>query len=432
MYIRKVILVNIRSIEKLEWEISEGEEAGWHVILGDNGAGKSTLLRAVALGLLGPRNSEALRLDWQQWITRNNDCASIELSVAWDTDDGFSGSGNVPKSRSLSAGLEVTNKDDQIRVVGTPKSRLTFLERGIWSGSSGWFSASYGPFRRFSGGDAESASFSLSRPKLAAHLSLFGENYALTEALRWLQELDYRRKDNKPEGKLLDGLIHFINESGLLPHDTLLRSVSSDGVTFEDGNGYEVPVHEMSDGYRSILSLIFELIRQLSISYGWERVFESSTSTKIQLPGVVLIDEVDVHLHPAWQHRIGTWFLQFFPRLQFVVSTHSPIICQAAEKGSVWQLPQPGTDERARRLTGTELERLIYGNVLDAYGTGLFGRGVTRSEVGKERVRQLAELNVKSTQDTLSPTEQVLKEQLLASTPTAGAVLPQTAAVEEG
>ena len=180
---------------------------------------------------------------------------------------------------------------------------------------------------------------------------------------------------------------------------------------------------KLSDGYRSILSLTFELIRQLSQSYGWEAVFEGPPAATISLPGVVLIDEVDVHLHPAWQHRIGAWFLKFFPRLQFIVTTHSPIICQAAEKGSVWRLPEPGSEEQPRRLNGTELGRLLYGNVLDAYGTGLFGRGVTRSEVGKERVRQLAELNVRSVEGTLSERERTLQRDLLASTPTAGVAL---------
>lgn len=421
MYIRKASLKNVRSISEMDWAAQEGNEAGWHVILGDNGSGKSSFLRALALGLVGPQNAEALRLDWNEWITRGANSASIRLEVDWGTRDLFSGTGDVPKTRSLTAGLELKRESGTVQVSGLPKSRRPFLDRGIWGGSGGWFSAAYGPFRRFAGGDSESASLSLSRPKLAAHLSLFGENFALTEALRWLQELDYRRKDQKPEGELLDGLTRFINNSGLLPHQTLLKEVSSDGVVFEDGNGTQVPVQELSDGYRSILSLTFELIRQFSQSYGWENVFPEPSATTVRLPGVVLIDEVDVHLHPAWQHRIGAWFLKSFPGVQFIVTTHSPIICQAAERGSVWRLPEPGTEEPPRRLEGAELERLLYGNVLDAYGTGLFGSGVTRSEAGKERVRELAELNLRSVTGTLSDSEQTRQEELRAATPTAGA-----------
>jgi len=425
MYIRKASLRNVRSITEMDWAVQEGAAAGWHVILGDNGSGKSSFLRALALGLVGPRNAEALRLDWNEWITRGTDGATIRLDVEWDTRDVFAGSGNVRKTRSFTAGLELGRENGKVQVNGIPKNRLPFLDRGVWGSPRGWFSASYGPFRRLAGGDAEFASLSLSRPKLAAHLSLFGENYALTEALRWLQDLDYRRKDGKPEGRLLDGVTRFVNNSDLLPHQTILQEVSSDGVVFEDGNGALVPVQELRDGYRSILSLTFELIRQLSQSYGWENVFPEPAATSIELPGVVLIDEVDVHLHPAWQHRIGAWFLKSFPRVQFIVTTHSPIICQAAEKGSVWRLPEPGLEEPARRLEGTELERLLYGNVLDAYGTGVFGHGVTRSEAGKERVRELAALNLQSADGTLSETQRTRQRELLASTPTASVALTE-------
>ncbi|MCC2668140.1 MAG: hypothetical protein K0Q72_611 [Armatimonadetes bacterium] len=426
MYIRRASLEQIRSIDAIEWEVAEGEEAGWHVILGDNGSGKSTFLRAIALALLGPREAEALRQDWGQWITRGETTAAVELDVSWDLRDTFVSAGKTPTVRHLTARCELQRANGRAEIVGLPKSRQAFLQRGIWGSPRGWFSASYGPFRRFSGGDSEFASISLSRPRLAAHLSLFGENFAFTEALRWLQDLDHRRKDKKPEGKLLDQLIAFVNGSELLPHETVLRSVNSDGVLFEDGNGVEVAVSELSDGYRSILSLTFELIRQMSILYGPEAVFSSDSPPVIALPGVVLIDEVDVHLHPAWQHRIGDWFLRCFPHIQFLVTTHSPIICQSAVKGSVWRLPRPGTEEQARRLQGTELDRLLYGNVLDAYGTGVFGHGVTRSEAGKERVRRLAELNVKSLDQGLSRPEQEQQELLRAATPTAGAVLTET------
>jgi predicted ATPase len=423
MYIQRVGIKNIRSIVDLEWEVDPGNEAGWHVILGDNGAGKSTFLRAIALALLGPREAESLRQDWDQWITGGAVSGAVEITVAYDLGDLLSGSGKTPTQRRLTAGCELQRTDGRTTLEGTPKSRQAFLSRGPWGSPRGWFSASYGPFRRFSGGDAEFASISLHRPRLAAHLSLFGENFALTEALRWLQDLDYRRKDQKPEGKLLDDLIQFINASELLPHETRLRSVSSDGVLFEDGNGCEVSVLALSDGYRSILSLTFELVRQMSLLYGPEVVFNADAPGEISLPGVVLIDEVDVNLHPAWQHRIGNWFLRYFPNIQFIVSTHSPIICQAAAKGSVWRLARPGIDEPARRLQGAELDRLLYGNVLDAYGTGVFGEGVTRSEAGKERVRRLAELNVKSLETGLTEAESQQQSELRETTPTAGSVL---------
>ena len=71
--------------------------------------------------------------------------------------------------------------------------------------------------------------------------------------------------------------------------------------------------------------------------------------------------------------------------MQFLVTTHSPIFCRAARHDSVWALPAPDSDEEPRRIIGTELDRLVDGNVLDAYATELFGEEVTRSEQSKEK-----------------------------------------------
>src|SRR5436190_18133184 len=84
MYLRKVHIENIRSIAELDWEIPEGSEAGWHVVIGDNGAGKTTFLRALALALVG--HNEALRLpqDWGNWLNPREDRGSVKLELAPD------------------------------------------------------------------------------------------------------------------------------------------------------------------------------------------------------------------------------------------------------------------------------------------------------------------------------------------------------------
>jgi hypothetical protein len=74
-------------------------------------------------------------------------------------------------------------------------------------------------------------------------------------------------------------------------------------------------------------------------------------------------------------------------------------------------------------VTGTELDRLLYGNVLDAYGTELFGPRVTQSETGRNRQKRLAELNVKELRKGLTDAERREQEELRASQPTAAGTL---------
>jgi len=201
----------------------------------------------------------------------------------------------------------------------------------------------------------------------------------------------------------------FINESKLLPVGTEFKEILANGPLFRDSNGQLVAVTELSDGFRSILSLAFELIRQLVRVYGLAAVFPlNGKNGVIELPGVVLIDEVDTHLHPTWQARIGQWFTKCFPQLQFIVTTHTPLICRAVgdTTGSIWRLPTPGQGEQVEEVTGTERQRLRLGTVLDAYGTGLFGgQEVEQSAEATALLAERARLSAREAVGKASPPE---------------------------
>lgn len=361
MYVTRLAIRRIRSIKELDIELPPDRLAGWHVLLGDNGAGKSTVVRSLALGLVGPEEAPALRQPWSDWLRHGAQEGSIEVDVRRHVDlDSLSGPGTKPKQATIGGKLllkrfpaEVRGPDVELSA-GLGNGELRIAQRTLWGKGAGWFSASFGPFRRFSGGNPEWNRVFSSYPKLAPHLSAFGEDVALAEALEWLKARHNRERDYADEPTILPVLKRFINEGELLPHGARLERVTSDAVVFIDGDGCETAVDQMSDGYRSILSLTFELIRQMVLSYGPDLVFRAIREERmeIDLPGVVAIDEVDAHLHPAWQKRIGPWFLKYFPKLQFFVTTHSPIICQAAGKGTVWRLPTPGSGETACRIEG--------------------------------------------------------------------------------
>jgi energy-coupling factor transporter ATP-binding protein EcfA2 len=417
MHLRRVHIRNVRSIAELTWELSaEASGPGWHVILGDNGSGKSSFLRSIALALVGPLESAGLRQSWDEWIRSGTDQALAELTIGLGDRD------HVPHGRAPEAGPHIQQEFALRRdpVLGPMwiQSSPPIPEHVQESGA--WFSASYGPFRRFTGGDKELERLYTSQPNLARHLSVFDESVALTEPLSWLQSLKFKQLERSSEGEFLAPIIEFINQPGFLPHDVRLADVTSNGVEFVDASGFKVPVQQLSDGYRSILSMTFELVRQMALRYDATKLF-STDRTQILRPGVVIIDEIDAHLHPSWQRTIGVWYRKHFPNVQFIVSTHSPLICQAAEVGSVFRLPQPGADpaeDRGEMVTGLALKRLLYGNVLDAYGTGVFGEGITRSDSGQEKLERLAELNTRELLGSLSADEKQTQAKLREILPT--------------
>ena len=414
MHVQRLTIENIRSIRKLDLVLKRSETAGWHVLLGDNGSGKSTVVRALALALMGQSNAHAARQDWSCWLSEDCDSGYVSAVLTAHDEDNWVGSGRKAKSPILTKASIVAEsaggkRNERQATIAFPDRHARHAERTIWGGGYGWFSASFGPFRRFSGGDPAMERLFVTHPLLAPHLSAFGENIALGESLLWLQDLEIKKLEKDEDAaEIQRSVIAFINEAELLPHGAQIANVSSEHVEIVDGHGSRVAVEEMSDGYRSILSLTFELMRLMFWAFGPDTVLDEidTDARAISLPGVVAIDEIDAHLHPAWQQRIGDWFVARFPEMQFLVTTHSPIVCRAARRGSVWVLPAPDSDAEPRRIVGTELDRLVDGNVLDAYSTELFGEEVTRSEQSKEKLERLARLNRKRLKRRLSVKEQ--------------------------
>lgn len=423
MYIRRLVIENVRAISEFTLRLTPDEACGWHVILGANGAGKSSVVRSLALALAGPKEAVALRQNWSTWQRHGQAPGKISLQIQGDVRDVFTGTGR--RASLIEATLEFIPIESSI---GGPRYELKATSgsqtalRSIWGTNAGWFSASFGPFRRFTGGDQAFDRLFFSNPRLASHLSAFGEDVALTEGLRWLRELRVKQlEEHEEEGLLLDGLVEFLNKSDLLPHGAKVAEVRSEEVVITDAAGMRVVVEQMSDGYRSLLSMIFEILRQMAKAYGPTDTLAAldSDTGVVRLPGIVAIDEVDAHLHPSWQKEIGPWFTRCFPMVQFIVTTHSPIVCRSAD--SVWSLPEPGTNDVARRIEGSELNRLIHGSILDAYGTEFFGKDVARSVDSKELLSEMAQLNRRALRGNLTDAESERLGELRSMLPTRAA-----------
>ncbi len=431
MYVSKVEIKDFRGLHRLVWELAdEDPRPGWHVIIGDNGSGKSSVLRAVALGLLGPWRAPALRINWNDWVRFGRGHAEIDLTLE-----------ETIRVRQLR--LDVVRHPSPSVVPRDPRDEVTdSLIASIWREAHALF-ASYGPFRRFTGGDRDSEKLLEADPALARHLSLFSESVALTAGLAWLRRgqarsayertrrpaqkrATARKKKGKKGGKTakrrsagwVGAVVDFLNGSGLLPQGVHVDEVTPDDVVFRDGSKARVPAECLSDGQRSVLSMTLELLRQFFLQFH-DDVF-GDDGTTVCRPGVVLIDEVDAHLHPTWQQSIGPWFVKAFPQVQFLVTTHSPLVCQAALNGTVFRLPAPGARDEAKFLRGVERDRLIFGNAAEAYGTGAFGLTTTRSDEGEARAAELAALNVKSLHTKLTKSERTRLERLQSVLPTVG------------
>lgn len=104
----------------------------------------------------------------------------------------------------------------------------------------------------------------------------------------------------------------------------------------------ECYLEELSSGFKSVLSLIFSIVNWIEgVNDGEKRLMDNAT-------GTVLIDELETHLHPAWQKTILKTITQIFPSLQFIVTTHSPYVIASVSKGQVIMLPSISSDLKLR------------------------------------------------------------------------------------
>ena len=108
---------------------------------------------------------------------------------------------------------------------------------------------------------------------------------------------------------------------------------NSDRVLLLEKEGIEIDFDSLSGGEQSFFLLAADLARRLMI--------ESPNTPLAETPGIACIDEIELHLHPAWQRRILKSLMETFPACQFVVSTHSPQVIAGVEARHI-RLLEPG------------------------------------------------------------------------------------------
>lgn len=310
----------------------------------------------------------------------------------------------------------------------TQKSAL----RGPWfENPRGWFIAGYGPFRRLSKASSDAQRVMLGTTRLIQLATLFREDASLEECVQWLQQINFQKLENKAGAEELESAVIELLNDGLLPDGVTVLRVDSQGLWVTGTQKEALPLEEMSDGYRTVAALVADMCRLIYGSRG-ELPIERRADGHVIVPceGVVLIDEIDVHLHVSWQQRIGFWLKEHFPQVQFIVSTHSPFICQAADDSGLIRLPAPGEVRNAEIITGSLFRRIVNGGADDATLSELFGLEYTHSYQSELLRHRAAELEARRIRGTAPTGEQLELLDLLQQLPTPDVALLERLSAE--
>jgi len=328
MLVEELTLENIRCFEKVNLKFKDKK---WITLLSQNGSGKSTILQALAMLLAGPEGVRQFPRP-VGWLRDENQPGKISIRIhKSDSDPGKYGSERETKNFGytffITGEKKLTIRNKAYFEPGVHESagaKLTWLrQNALTSKGKGWFAVGYGAFRRLTRSSQIIVPSLEPQARFTNFITQFNEEEPLSAFERWMVYLDYQiAKDKDIEaGRQKELGIAAINK--LLPKTVYFDSVTAQGRILFNVDGVRVPTISLSDGYRSVLALAGDLVWRLIQS------FPDSTDP-LKEEGVVLIDELDIHLHPVWQRDIAVWLREQFPNLQFIVATHSPLIAAGA------------------------------------------------------------------------------------------------------
>ena len=378
--------LEIRGLRAFDWlhlDIPHGrDEVGqWIVLLGDNGTGKTTLLRAIALALIDPSDAYlvAADIDAGETFFRQTDAAPFEN---WGRDY-FGSYVQIAGERCPRGYVRKASPTPDDGAVGPSLRPIDTL--------------AYGSRRADALGSAD-------RDVPLQHhrdvLTLFNKDARLVHAETWLRREKLKASNG---GRFFDALLDTL--SSLLPGGERL-TLEADEVLVVGRSGERIPLSALSDGYLTTLGWTIDLIARWANRYRDTGKLDENFAK--DMPCVVLVDELDLHLHPRWQLDIIPRLRAAFPKTTFVVTTHNPLTLQGTRPGEVFVLQK---DDATGQISitqrdvppGTDANRLLTGD--------WFGLGSTLDESTLRKLDRHREL-LRTRRPESAPERRALEQEL--------------------
>ena len=291
--IRSINVENFKGIERLRIVVpafhSSTGETGCLMLLGENSAGKSSVLEALALALVGVR--AAPKLTEAETLLRRKGRDRYELVDA----------------EPVQVTINFHDREDPVTMTIDPLAREFKGET-----DPAQVVIAYGS-RRYSQADARWKHAAVERVK-----ALFRPAVPIADSGGWLQYLfttDPQRFYAVARG--LRQILALRDDDDLVVDDELGVCVRA--------HGRLTPLDRMSEGYRSLFAMSLDMMRELLMHS------EDLESAR----GVVLIDEVETHLHPRWKVRVMAALRSAMPNVTFIATTHDPLCLRGMDDGEV-------------------------------------------------------------------------------------------------
>lgn len=360
------------------------------LLLGENGTGKSAVLKAIALVTAGSNALSDLLGNTDSWIQNGKKFCIINATIITAEGD----------ERNIS--LTIKRGQDMREILNANAETLKRLDAAIKNADRNYFVLAYGASRRLNRTATkimEKQSFYAS-PRTAGIHSLFNPDAALVSLTSWAMDLDYTSS-----GSGLAIIKKALNE--FLVEDVNFKRIDKrkGQLIFSTPDG-DVPLDQLSDGYQNVAAWVGDLMYCITSSF-------RNYKDPLKARGVLLIDEIDLHLHPKWQRRLHKFLNEKLPNFQIIVTTHSPLTAQQAKENELYALRRTANKVELVPFVGDPSKLLLHQVLMSP----VFGVETDESLEIAQSKKRLRELTVKKTKTAKEKTEMKKLKEKLADIP---------------
>lgn len=420
----------------------DGEPSRWCVIIGENGVGKTTLMQALAAmrpvpgfppeetsKTSGSEASEPVLAEPVMTDYENDRILSL-VRDGGDVDASLEATLAGPDGKPFTIGYKMATESQKLKLAAPERAKRKLNGKGpLVIGYSAFRLPGHGSLSDIESVDPSEALFDDKIGLFDANEIVNEVDYAVLDALREVEGEDKATRASKKklaarwsliQRKMTDAVAALI--PNLKPENVTLTG--KEGIKIRTPSG-DFPLHRLSFGAQTTIAWVLDLAWRLAHKFNEsDNPFEESA--------IVLIDEIELHLHPTWQRSLRKQLLDHFPKIQFIVTTHAPVTAQesvaAGDPISIvrWEgdhaviVPDPFT-KRAVRLDEVATELFELETSLPARLEELLRQRrdlIRKVELNeKEKVRLLALNEVAKAVRTGSVSTEAEVEQLMAAVP---------------
>lgn len=331
--IMKIDSLELTNFRNMKTEKLSFEEKNFVVMIGDNGSGKTTILEAITkafVPVLRAVNSEAVKqcdltnndiqygtsgtgvtiaitLDGEKYVWTNKRRFSSQVPFEEAIENREQMQNDLKKLKSKYAECVVNRRLPLVLYYGTDRIIRDVPQRGH--------------IKNFEVTDALRNCFD--------NVNYFRDFY---DWFKTEEDIELRGlRDNKEYKNPKLDCVRTAIERMIKGYSNLRIELAPSRMVLTNEKGIDLQIEQLSGGYKAVLSVVADIAKRLSIA-------NPDSENPLEEEAVILIDELDLHLHPKWQKTIVDDLKRTFPNCQFIISTHSPFIIQALQAKELFDI----------------------------------------------------------------------------------------------